>query len=72
MRRMRKMNEKYIKDFIEKYQRESEVCVGEFLAWEEVPQGMTFEQAFEVYIEVMKRVEGDKFLTIKEGKTYEL
>ena len=57
---------------IEEYERDSEVVMAEFLAWKKVPRGMSFEQAFETYIECMKKVEGDKFFTIKEGKKIEL
>ena len=56
---------------IEKYHAESEVCMAEFLA-SEFPKALSFEEAFEVYILCMKRVEGDKFFTIKEGEQIEL
>jgi len=59
-------------ELINEYLDESEVCMAEFLAWKKVPAGMTFEEAFETYIRVMKAVEGDKFYTIKEGETFEL
>ena len=54
------------------YCNDSEVCMAEFLADKEVPAGMTFEEAFEMYIECMKRAEGDRFYTIKEDETIEL
>lgn len=54
------------------YCRESEVCMAEFLASKEVLPGMTFEEAFEVYVECMKLIEGDRFYTIKEEETIEL
>ena len=57
---------------INEYREESEVCVAEFLAWKEVPAGMTFEEAFETYIKVMKSVEKDKFYTVKDDETLEL
>lgn len=56
---------------IDKYYAESEVCMAEFLA-SEFPKGLSFEEAFEIYILCMKMVEGDKFYTVKENKTIEL
>ena len=55
-------------DLITDY-RFQDVCAAEFLADTEVPAGMTFEQAFELYVEVMKTVEGDTFTVTKEGET---
>lgn len=44
----------------------SEVCMGEMLA--SVPaDGLSLEAAFELYIEVMKSVEGDKFFKSQDG-----
>ena len=51
------MTKELIKDYIEN----SEVCMAEYLASKEVPQGITFEDAFNTYINCMKQVEGDKF-----------
>ena len=51
---------------IDKYYKESEVCMGEFLA-SEFAKGLSFEEAFETYILCMKMVEGDEFYTIQEG-----
>ena len=51
---------------------DSEVCMAETLASEVVPAGTTYEEAFEIYIEAMKRVEGDTFYTIKDGEKIEL
>lgn len=51
---------------------DSEVCMAETLASEVVPVGTTYEEAFEIYIEAMKRVEGDSFYTIKDGEKIEL
>ena len=56
---------------IDKYYKESEVCMAEFLA-QEFPKGLTYEEAFEVYILCMKTVEGDKFYAIKEKDKIEL
>ena len=57
------------KKIIDEYINESEVVMGEFLAQKEVPQGMTFEEAFETYIECMEQANGDRFFAIKEGET---
>ena len=56
------MTKELIKDYIEN----SEVCMAEYLASKEVPQGITFEDAFNTYINCMKQVEGDKFFVKKE------
>ena len=61
-----------LKDLIKDYIENSEVCMAEYLASEEVPQGMTFEKAFYTYINCMKQVEGDKFFVKKEGEMIEL
>ena len=62
------MAKNLIKDYIEN----SEVCMAEYLASKEVPQGMTFEEVFNTYINCMKEVEGDKFFVEKEGEMIEL
>lgn len=48
------------------------VCMAELLAWEEVPAHTTWEDAFEIYVEMMKLMEEDQFYVIKEGETIEL
>lgn len=50
----------------------SVVCLAEYLASAPVAPGMTYEQAFNLYIKAMKEVEGDRFYTVKEGETIEL
>ena len=65
---MTDMTKELIKDYIEN----SEVCMAEYLASEKVPQGMTFEEVFNIYINCMKQVEGDKFFVEKEGEMIEL
>lgn len=60
-----------VRDLQDDY-RQQDLCAAEFLASEKVPEGMTFEQAFEFYIEVMKTVEGDTFTVTKEGITQTL
>ena len=62
------MTKELIKDYIEN----SEVCMAEYLVSKEVPQGMTFEEVFNIYINCMKQVEGDKFFVEKEGEMIEL
>ena len=41
-------------------------CCFDYLATEVVPQGMTFEQAFELYIKMMIIIEGDRFVHIRD------
>lgn len=48
------------------------VCMAEYLASERVNPNLTYEDAFEVYVHMMKTIEGDEFYTIKEGETIEL
>lgn len=57
---------------IKEYIKDSEVVMGEFLADKKVPNGISFEQAFEIYIACMQCVNGDRFYAIKEGKKVEL
>lgn len=61
-----------VSDIIETYITDSDVCMAETLAFEKVPSGMTYEQAFKVYIKAMKEVEKDRFFTVKDGETIEL
>ena len=63
--------EKLVNDIIDIY-ADNDLCMAEILADETVPDGLTYEEAFEVYIEAMKRADGDEFYTIKEGEKYEL
>lgn len=60
------------KDLIKDYIENSEVCMAEYLASKEVPQGITFEETFNIYVKCMKQVEGDKFFVEKEGEMKEL
>ena len=64
--------EKIYEDLKLEWVNESEVVMAEFLAWKEVPAGMTFEEAFEMYVRAMKDAEGDEFYVIKEGEKIEL
>lgn len=61
-----------VEELCQEYVADSEVVMGEFLAWKKVPEGMTFEQAFEAYIGCMKAANDDRFFVIKEGETIEL
>ena len=61
--------ETIVASVVNEYLYESEVCAAEYLAWRKVPEGLSFEDAFKVYVEVMKRVEGDVFRVTKEGET---
>ena len=66
------LKEHRVAELLSTYAKDSEVCMAETLASEVVPAGTTYEEAFEIYIETMKRVEGDSFYTIKDGKKIEL
>ncbi len=63
---------KKLQALLEEYCNESEVCMGEFLFSAKVPENTSYEEAAAIYIAAMKKVEGDKFFTIKEGETEEL
>lgn len=41
-------------------------CCFDFLASEKVPAGMTFEEAFELYVGLMQTVEADRFIHIRD------
>ena len=45
------------------YLQDSEVCMGELLAQKKA-DGLTIEEAFLLYIECMKRAEGDRFFRV--------
>lgn len=61
-----------VKEMIKDYIENSEVCMAEYLASKEVPQGITFEEAFYIYIKCMKQVEGDKFFVKRAGEIGEM
>lgn len=61
-----------IKDLIRDNIGNSEVCMAEYLASKEVPQGLTFEEAFNIYINCMKQVEGDRFFVKRAGEIGEM
>ena len=56
----------------DEYETESDVCAAEFLAGKTVPEGVTFEEAFQAYIAMMKTIEGDRFVQIREKEIVEL
>ena len=71
---MNKTVKETISQLLDKYRNtdwENGVCMAEFLA-SEFPKGLSYEEAFQVYVECMKTVEGDEFYTIKEGETIAL
>lgn len=55
-----------LQSLLDAYRNDNDLCCAEFLATEKVPEGMSFEQAFQLYISMMKTVEGDRFLQIRE------
>ena len=59
---------KIVNDIIIKYNKESEVCMGELLANMKVPGNVSFEEAFYIYMGCMYVIEGDEFYVLKEGK----
>ncbi len=65
------LKEQRVAELLSTYE-DSEVCMAETLASEVVPAGVSYEEAFEIYIEAMKRVEGDTFYAIKDGEKIEL
>lgn len=64
--------EEIFKKLQDYYLDESEVCMAELLADTAVPEGMTFGQAMEMYVALMKWSDGDEFYVIKEGERIEL
>lgn len=54
------------------YEQDSDVCAAEFLAGKAVPAGVSFEEAFQAYIAMMKTIEGDRFVQIREKEIVEL
>lgn len=57
---------KEIRTLLEKYKKQNNCCF-DFLGYEKVPAGMTFEEAFETYIGMMQMVEGDRFIHIRDN-----
>ena len=57
---------------IEEYNNDCDECISEFLASKEVPQGISFEEAFKTYIECMNKIESEEFFCVKEGEATRL
>lgn len=58
--------EKVIEEYIH-----DDICIYDLLA--SIPaDGLTLEEAFELYIAAMKKIEGDEFFRIAEGEKIEL
>ena len=56
---------KEITRLMSKYMGQDNCCF-DFLAHEKVPAGLTFEQAFEIYVGMMQMVEADRFIHIRD------
>jgi hypothetical protein len=48
-----------------KYMNQGNCCF-DFLGYEKVPAGLTFEEAFEIYVGMMQMVEADRFIHIRD------
>lgn len=60
-----------LSDIKEIYYNDNDVCMGEMLA--SVPaEGLSIEEAFELYIAAMKWKEEDRFYKVSEGELVEL
>lgn len=49
----------------------SDVCVAEYLATTPVPKGLTFEDAFLLYVKFLTGIECDRFFRLCEGQIQE-
>ena len=49
---------------VKKYMEQDNCCF-DFLANEKVPSGLTYEEAFEIYVGMMQMVEDDSFIHIR-------
>ena len=56
---------KELSTLMDKYMKQGNCCF-DFLAYEKVPAGMTFEEAFEVYVGMMQTIEADRFIHIRD------
>lgn len=54
------------------YVANSDVVIAEYLASKRVPAGTSYEEAFKIYVECMKRANGDRFFVMKEGNMEEI
>ena len=64
--------EEILRGLVKDYAEKSEVVMAEYLAWRKVPEGLSYEDAFELYIAAMKQANGDRFFAIKGRKKIEL
>lgn len=54
------------------YTEHSPVVMAEYLASKRVPPDTSYEEAFETYVECMKRANGDRFFVMKEDEMQEI
>ena len=59
--------QKVVNRIVRDYKNNNEVCMGELLA-DETADGLTLEEAFEVYVHCMKAIEGNRFYVEKNGE----
>lgn len=65
------MKEKEIKRILDIYNRE-DICIADLLANIKVPKGISYEQAFEIYIQLLKMIENDNFYRIADNELKQL
>lgn len=69
---MKREIEAIFQEIKDTYITESEVCMAELLADLTIPAGVSFEDAFELYVALMKWSDGDEFYVVKEDERIEL
>lgn len=65
------MKDKEIKRILDIYNRE-DICIADLLANIKVPKGTSYEQAFEIYIQLLKMIENDNFYRIADNELKQL
>lgn len=65
------MKEKEIKRILDIYNKE-DICIADLLADVKVPKGISYEQAFEIYIQLLKMIEKDNFYRIADNELKQL
>lgn len=65
------MKEKEIKRILDIYNKE-DICIADLLANIEVPKRISYEQAFEIYIQLLKMIEKDNFYRIVDNELKQL
>lgn len=65
------MKEKEIKRILDIYNRE-DICIADLLANIKVPKETSYEQAFEIYIQLLKMIENDNFYRIADNELKQL